>query len=331
MLYILYGEDDFSSREALQRIKKEIGAGDLAEGNTTVVDGKSASADQISSCCMAMPFFTSQRLVIVEGLLQRFSVRRSRPAEAAARDTAQDDFAAALEQCVRTMPPSTVLVLVDGEIRNANPLLKRLSPLGKVEAFHAPKGESLVAWIEDRVTGKQGRISPPAARLMAGNAGDNLWALDNEIDKLLLYASGPAITEEDVKTAMAHSREANQFAMVDALMARHPDVALRLLHQLLDEGMKAPQLVSFFLRELGLVLKAREAVDLRSSPQEAQARTGLAPGFRLEKVLRQARSTSIEEIRRLYSLLLEADLAFKTGAASEELALDIFVAEACGR
>jgi len=331
LFYIFYGADDFSRHEALQKLMAETGINNLTDSSATVLDGKSLTMEQLANVCHSIPFFASQRLVIVEGLLQRFAPKRAKNGPSSSERTISTALAAALEAMIPGMPASTVLILVDGDIKSNNPLLKRLHPLAKVRGFPGLKGEQLHDWIQDKVTTKGGRISPAAARLVVDFAGANLWSISNEIDKLLLYASGPTISESDVRETMSYSRDTSEFAMVDAMMARRTDVAQRLLHQLLDEGTKAPQIIAFVVRELGLFLKAREALDMKLGPNETQAKVGIAPSYRLDKAIRHAKACTLEEIRQVYGMLLDADISLKTGAMSEELTLDILLADVCRR
>ena len=75
MLYILTGPDDFSLNEALEEIKRGLGDRLLLASNTSVLDGKQVTPDQLRAVCQAMPFLAEKRLVIVEGLLERFETR----------------------------------------------------------------------------------------------------------------------------------------------------------------------------------------------------------------------------------------------------------------
>lgn len=332
MLYIFHGDDDFSRHEALKLLLKESENDTMGGGNSTVLDGKSVTFSQLASACSATPFFGGKRIVVIEGLLQRLSPKRGKSPDRQNEKAGDKDFAGALEKYLPDMAPSTMLVLVDGELKSAAVLLKKLGAAGaQVRLFSMPKGARLHDWIQDRVTSKGGKISTGAVRLMAEFSGDNLWSLNNEMDKLFLYSRGIEITEEDVRETVTRSRDANQFAMVDAIVSRQADVAQRLLHRLLDEGTRATDIIAFVVRELGPIVRAREAIDVRLPQAEMQASIGVPPGFRLEKIIRQARGTSIDDLKALYRLLLDADLALKTGAMGEELTLGLLVADACLR
>ncbi|MFC1931727.1 hypothetical protein ACFLXJ_05975 [Chloroflexota bacterium] len=72
---MLYGEDDFSLHQSLEEIKRDIGDQTTLEANTTVFDGQQVTVDQLSTVCEAMPFLAEKRLVIIQGLLERFEDR----------------------------------------------------------------------------------------------------------------------------------------------------------------------------------------------------------------------------------------------------------------
>ena len=315
MLYILYGADDFSLREELKKIEEGLGEGELLASNITTFEGHQLRLGQLTDVCSAMPFLGSHRLVIVEGLLTR-------------HEKSAGEWLA-LKGSVAAMPQTTVLVLIDGQLKKGNPLLKELGPLAKVKEFRLLQGATLRKWIEERVAKRGGTISPQALRLLAALVGDNLWVLASEIEKLLLYASERRIEEEDVKRVVSYAREASVFTMVDALVEGRASTAARLLHQLLEEGATAPYLLVMITRQLRLLLQAKE-LSLGGVPASSiKNRLGLASDYTVTKALEQSKRYSMKRLEQVYHKLLETDLAIKRGMWKGELALDLLVAELC--
>lgn len=313
MLYILFGADDFSLREELEKIKEGLGDKELLASNTTVFEGHQLKLGQLVDVCSAMPFFGSHRLVIVEGLLGRFGEGEGR----------------SLKDVVGGMPETTVLVFIDGQIKRDNPLLKELAPQAKVKEFPLLRGAALSGWIQRRVAKGSGTISPQAVRLLAALVGENLWVLASEIEKLLLYTYGRRIEEGDVKEVVSYAREASVFAMVDALIEGRASTAARLLHQLLQEGATAPYLLFMITRQLRLLVQAKE-LTLKGVPASLiKDRLGLASDYTLTKALEQSKRYSMGRLEQVYRKLLETDLAIKRGKWKGELALDLLVAELC--
>ena len=315
MLYILFGANDFSLREELKKIRDGLGDGELLSSNTTVFDGHEVKLDQLMGACSALPFLGSHRLVIVEGLLDR--VEKSAGAWLALKDF------------VGVMPGTTVLMLIDGQIKRDNPLRRELSPLASVKEFPLLRGAELRAWIGRRVANEGGTISAQAVRMLAGLVGDNLWVLASEIEKLVLYASGRRIEEEDVMRVVSSAREASVFTMVDALIEGRASTAARLLHQLLEEGATAPYLLVMITRQLRLLLQAKELSLKRTPASVIKERLGIASDYTLTKALEQSKRYSMKRLEQVYRKLLETDLAIKRGMWKGELALDLLVAELC--
>lgn len=315
MLYILFGADDFSLREELKKIEEGLGEGELLASNITTFEGHQLRLSQLMDVCSVMPFLGFHRLVIVEGLLTHFE-------QSAGEWLALKDFVAG-------MPETTVLVLIDGQLKKDNALLKALRPLAKVKEFRLLRGAALRQWIEERVAKGGGTISPQALRLLAALVGENLWVLASEIEKLLLYALERRIEEEDVKRVVSYAREASVFAMVDALVEGRASTAARQLHQLLEEGATAPYLLVMITRQLRLLLQAKELSLGGESASSIKERLSLASDYTLTKALEQSKGYSMKRLEQVYHKLLETDLAIKRGMWKGELALDLLVAELC--
>src|SRR5258708_23684324 len=80
MFYLLYGDDEFSCREQLKKLRQQ---GDFAY-NQDIFNGGEVNLATITATCNTMPFLTDQRLVVVDGLPKK---RRGEPAESVASTT----------------------------------------------------------------------------------------------------------------------------------------------------------------------------------------------------------------------------------------------------
>ena len=328
MLYIFYGQDDFSLGKALEEIKKGIGDPSLLSANTTTIDGQQMSLDQLKATCETVPFLAEKRLVIVNGLLERFEPksRPSRRKKTARKPDRQSDYKSMAEY-FGNIPDSTELVLVDSGIKKNNPLLRELSARAKIKFFPLLKDDELRRWIKGRVKEQGGRISPATIDLLARIVGGNLWIMANEIDKLVQFAAGRSIEEEDVRTAVSYVQEANVFAMIDAILESRAGTAEKLLEQLLQRGAVPAYLLVMLSRKVQMIVRAKELRKQRKTGIEIQNKLGLKSEFVLRKTLEQAARYPMERLREVYRNLLQADLSIKTGKYEGGLALNILIAE----
>ena len=216
---------------------------------------------------------------------------------------------------------------MDGNITGNNPLLKELYNKAEVRAFPLLKGGRLSQWIQKRVTAEGGSISPPAVDLLAKLVGGNLWIMANEISKLVLFASGRRIEEEDVNRVASYAQQTNVFVMVDAILESRVGVAEQSLQRLLQNGATSPYLLVMLSRQVQMIVRAKELKGQGKPKIEIQNKLGLPSEFALGKVLEQAARYPLERLKEVYHKLLEADLSIKTGKCESELALNILIAE----
>jgi len=330
MLYVLYGKGNFSLCQALNEIKADLGDPRMLAVNTARLDGQRLTLSELKNSCNVTPFLSPYRLTIVDGLLERFEAKpggsRASKKRVIAKSRSElgewQDLPAYIEQ----MPQTTVLLLVDGKISSNNSLLKKLSPLATIKVFPMLRGDSLKGWIRERVTKESSTITPQAVSLLADLIGGNLWVLNNEIAKLLLYTQGHPIDEEDVRQLVSYAQEANIFFLVDAVLEGQTRTAQTALHRLYRESESPTHILTMITRQFRLIALASE-LGSGLSRRELQDKLGLTSGYALDKTLRQAKLYDFESIRRAYSKLLEMDLAVKTGRWDGQLALELLVAE----
>ena len=328
MLYILLGQDDFSLSESLEEIKRGIGDQTLLAANTTTIDGQRMTLDQLRTVCETSPFLAERRLVIVNGLLERFEPKgKPSPRKKVTPVANQQDECKLLNAYISKLPDSTILVLIDSKIASNNPLFRELSAKAEIKSFPLLRGTKLRQWIQKRVVGEGGSVSPQAVDLLTKLVGGNLWIMANEINKLVLFTSGRRIEEEDVKMAVSYSQQASVFAMVDAILEFKVGVAEQFLQQLLQGGASSAYLLFMLSRQVRMIVRTKELRNQGKSGIEIQNKLGLTSEFAWRKTLEQAGRYPLERIKQVYHKLLEADLSIKTGKYEGELALNILIAE----
>jgi DNA polymerase-3 subunit delta len=329
LFYILYGKDDFSLQQALEEIKNELGNKEMLEVNTSILDGQQLRLSQLIDACSAVPFLCPCRLVIVKGLLGRLETKSGserRTTRSKAKNNSALEEWAGLPEYIKRMPPTTILVLIDGEVKAGNRLMKSLAPLAKVQGFPQLNDRDLSDWVQGRIKEGGGKISPAALKLLVGLVGADLWVMSGEIDKLLAYCSGQVITEDDVKQLTSYAREANIFALVDAILEGRRSQAQQLLHRLLRDGASPTYILAMITRQLRLIVIAKDLGRKKSQPGIPDILEAVS-NYSLDKAAKQAKAFTLERIKKAYDKLLETDVAIKTGKYEGDLALDLLVVE----
>jgi DNA polymerase-3 subunit delta len=316
MFHLFHGQDTYTQRERLAAMLAKEGDADMLSLNTTRLGNRATFAER-QSACEALPFLARVRVVLVQDLL------------ASIPDKA---FMDKLEAYLPQLPATTRLIFLESQGLPANHRLIRLAEkekIGYVRKFDLPKGVELERWVSAHVEERGGRIAPQAAASLAANVGDDLQALTNEIEKLVLYKGEGVIETADVELLSPYAAEGNIFELVDALGSRQPARAAELFQQKLNDGAEPFYLLAMFVRQFRLLLQVKSLLEAGERP------AGIAEqmkqrSFVVEKLVRQARGFSMSQLEQIYRRLLTIDVEAKTGRADLLTALYLLVAGVTG-
>jgi DNA polymerase III subunit delta len=337
LIYILWGEDQFSMEEALQEIKKTAGDASMLATNTNVLDGMKLSLSELKSVGEAMPFLAEKRLLIVKGLLGRFEAKdksgRTRKSNVSG---AKEDETQSLADCIKGFPPSTILVLMDpienkkNSLQN-NIIFNSISSQAKVLSFPMMTGTKLSQWIQSRVDQHSSSISRQAINILIQLIGSDLYTMNNEISKLVSYTAGRMIEEKDVRAVVAAAREEDIFTMVDAIMDWNSGLGEQILQKLLQNGVAPSQILVLLARQVQMLIQFKDLKSQKRPLPEIQGKLGISYGFVWDKISRRAERYTLERLKEIYRSLLKTDLDIKTGRFDGDLALNLLVAELCAK
>lgn len=330
MYYVYHGEDDFTRAAALRELRAQMGDPQFAELNTTRLEGRSLSFGELRHHADAIPFLAETRLVIVESLLARLDPRRKSTDEGEIEEEADPDLKDKLLEYLPQLPPTTRLAFIESKALAKNNAVLKFAEKDKkhaqVRLFMPPKQDELANWVLDRVEAKGNTMDFSAANDLALFIGTDLRALDNEIEKLLVFRNGQPIRRQDVQELVAPAREQIIFELTDALGQRRSTRALELLHDQLRQSVNEFYLLTMIARQYRLILQAKD-LGMRGLGIDAiQKQLGTHP-FATRKAVEQARNYSIERLEAIMARLLETDVSLKTSRLEPTVALDMLVVE----
>jgi DNA polymerase III subunit delta len=350
MFYLLHGDDEFSSREQLKKLREQ---GNF-DYNSDTYNGGEVPLATITATCSTLPFLTAQRLVVVEGLPKKRKGEAAAGAEQPGGETAETaansgaigkggkakksrksgknntetraGFEKGLAEFIVIMPSETVLVVVLDELLDAkNVLFKVAEQYGKIIQSPLPRGAAVESWITKRAKASGVSIAPDAAAMLANFVGNQLRLLANELNKLATYVGkGGTITANDVRLLSAQVQEARIFDLTDALALRNRKQALDILHDLLADGEPPLKLISLITSQVRSLLLVKELAQKGMRGPQIATTIGIAP-YVAEKSLRQVTKFSPSQLENTYRQLLATDAALKRSRMAPEMALDLLV------
>ena len=316
MLHILHGPDDFSRGEVIAQLKASLGDPAMADLSITVLDGHGLTLSEMRHHADAAPFMTPKRLVIVNGYL-RFVTGRAEELQA-------------LLTYVEYLPPTTDLVLVERESLTAQHPLLKSGAEAKVVHFAGLDKNNLRPWIVKQAKSFGVTLEPNAADLLGRLVGPNLRSLNNEIEKLALYVNEQRpIKKADVELLVPYTEEAERFGMSNAIGRRDARRAYDQLRKELDEGKNPMAILGSIAAQVRALIEVKDMAERGLRAAEIAQTKGWRSDYAAQARLKEAANFSMTRLEQILEMLLELDLAIKTGRMDSLLALDTLIARLC--
>jgi DNA polymerase-3 subunit delta len=318
--YIFHGDDDLRMDEEVAGMKARMGDGPNADMNMSEFDGTVASPAEVVNAASSYPFLSDKRLIIVRGMLSWISRK-------GAGNTGKKNVEFLVE-ALPELPDWARLVFVERQKLADNHKVLQLADKherGLARGYFAPKDST--QWVIKRARDAyDATIEPRAAAALASVTGADLRRADNELLKLVSYVDGErAITEDDVALLTPYVAEVSMFDMVDALAEGRGQAASQLVHRLLEQQEDPFSLYGMIVRQFRLLLLAKEHLASGGYPAGISEAIGVHR-FVAEKLARQTRNFSLDQLERIYRTLQDYDAKMKTGRIEPLLALDLLIA-----
>lgn len=330
MIFFLYGADTYRSRRKLEEIKqKYLREIDPAGLNVVRLDGEKAQLKELSEALSGASLLAKKQLVIIEDLLANKS------------ESVLKFFSEHLKK-KKTGKEDNIIVFWDrvgaGEKLNKakTEVFKLLSKQKFSQEFAPLSNTATIAWVKKEVESRGGAISQPAAAALSGLVGNDLWLLNNEIDKLVNFktgnklklgetAAGLRIETGDVENLVAGIYNEKIFALTDAIGSRNKAGALAILEAEIEGGNAAEYILAMIARQFKIMLAARQALDNGTSPRRIGVDLKLHP-FVAQKTVLQVRNFSLAALKSILDQILKIDYLNKSGQADALVSLDLFIA-----
>jgi DNA polymerase-3 subunit delta len=293
--YLLTGES-FLAEEALDKIRRSESTDVLSE---VTFDPSSEPAELVEALETAS-LLGDRRLVVIRD----------------AHDLKKDQ-AEALAGYLESPSPSSVLVLVASGRTKLDAVVRTK---GDVIALDAPKGRRLVSWLRDRARARRLKLDERAAWALVDAVGNELRDLDAALEQLAT-GIGPEASVDAAKVRSTFARLADEriYAFTDAVGDRRLPLATSTLRRLLDQGDEPLVLFGALVAHIRRLLRARRYVD--QGARVVGDALGL-PTWRAERVQRQARSFTEDELVASMDVLAETDVEMKGDFPSPEGAFE---------
>lgn len=317
MIIFITGDSNHLLSEKLDRLSKVFWQKTVKKGQISRrLVHKQTRFDEIKNNLSGASLFAVKRLIIL-----RDAVSQMLPTE-------QKKLLEFLKKDL--LPKTTSLVLtelVPLPKLSTNPLLKYLKTSKKVKKVKVaiPAGVAAQTDLIARADQLGVVLTPATAGVLLTKIGSDYDRAILETEKLALFAAGRAdkeISVDDINSTVEEELKSDIFKTIDALGRRDLSGGLTLLHRHLKQGAHPLYLLSMLRYQIKTLIQVAEAKKISPDPREIGKISGLS-GFVVRKSLGQLDNYRQRDLKRIFSKLVDADEAIKTGRVEGPLALDL--------
>jgi DNA polymerase III delta subunit len=326
VIALIVGPDAATARAEVERLLRVHDPSGL---NSTRLDGKAISLDEVVSAVGTPAFFGGGRVVVVDDLMGKASKSAQTGSDAGdANDGTAGGRGLDFGRLFAAVASGNVLILVDQGLSSVPVAVRKAAPPDAVTfGGEPPRGTALIEWIQRAAVEAGSSIDPRTARMLAGRTFPQTWSakpsnpaydrppdldlMRNEIAKLGLAAHPAPIGEDVVREMVASAAEDRLFPFVEAVVTGRLDEAVPALESLQASGDDPGRLVAQVYQqiELAAVLPAAGST---TDPAAVGKDLGLANPNRMigvSKTLRRSRMLPGHLLR----LAIETDRQSKRG------------------
>ncbi|MDR4948653.1 DNA polymerase III subunit delta [Neobacillus cucumis] len=317
-VYLLYGTEAFLINETKQLLLEHILDEEERDFNFSAYDLEETPVDIALEDAETFPFLGEKKVIFLHN-----------PVFLTAEKTREkvEHNIAKLETYLKEPAPYTILVISApyeklDERKKITKELKRTAEL--VEAKKLNEHE-LKKWLKDRAKNNGLEFEEAAIDQLLALAGTNMFMLASEVDKLSLYAAEQKRINSDlVERLVARTLEQNIFTLIEKVVQRRLDEALRIYYDLLKQNEEPIKILALLSGQFRLIYQVKE-LSRRGYGQQQIAGFLKTHPFRVKLALGQAASFKDEELAQLMGLLADADYQMKTGGMNKSLLIEMLL------
>lgn len=317
-IYLLYGTETFLINETKQLLIHQILKEEELDFNLLAYDLEETPIETAIEDAETFPFFGEKKVLLLHNPVFLTSDKTKEKV---------DHNLSKLEKYINEPAPYTVLVFSApyeklDERKKITKELKRNAVT--VEARKLNEHE-LKVWIKEKTKANEIEIDDAAVERIINLAGTNLFMLASEVDKLAVYAKDEKkIDEAVVEKLVAKSLEQNIFSLIDKVVQRKLEAALRIYYDLTKQNEEPIKILSVLAGQFRLIYQVKELSRKGYGQQQIAGYLKIHP-FRVKLAANQAGNFSDAELTKIMTLLAEADYQMKTGGMNKSLLVEMFL------
>lgn len=317
-VYFIYGSEAYFIENLKNQLIEKVTGND--EDSLSVYDLEEVAIEDVISDAETYPFFSDRKLVIATNPVFLKAKPDKLPFE---HDVTE------LERYIMSPVDYSTLVIIAPyeKIDERKKVSKTLKKQTTVAECNAIKDNDLKQWINTLAKQLDITITSEAYEIFEAELSANLHQLENEIQKLALYA-GPkgVITREIAENLVSHTTNSSALRLVDAVIEKNLHKAITIFKDLIKMKEEPIALISLIAFQFRSILRVKLLKKQGYSQFQMQKQLGIHP-YVVKIALNRERQFTVDKLERIMIQLTNTDATIKQGKMEKDLAFELLLYE----
>ena len=307
MVYLLYGNNDYLINKEVEKLKQNTD-----EMSINNYDLEETLLNQIIEDASMPDLFSNEKCIIVYNSYIFSGTTNKKLKE---QDTT------ILENYINSDQSTNIIFILNKEkIDERKKITKLIKEKGKVLEFN--KTTDINSIIKNLF--EDYKISNDLINLLIDRVGNDIYTLENEIQKIKLYKDNDKIiTKEDILSLTNKNINTDIFNLIEHIINKDIDNAYYEYKEIikLEEPIKIMIMLS---NQFRIIYQAKELFKKGYTEGEIASIINIHP-YRIKLALNKSRNYDTKSILKLLYQLSNMDIEIKTGKIEPSIALELFI------
>jgi len=307
MIYILYGLQDYLINKKIKELTNNINQYEIEK-----FDLENSNLKEIIDSATTISLFSLNKTIIVYNSYVFSSTKK----------TCEEKEIEILQKYIENPNKDTTIIFVvsNEKLDSRKKIVSLAKKHCEIIEFNEVKNTEKI--IEEMI--KPYKINTNQIRLLINYTGDNLYMLENEINKLKTYKNDDLITDEDIINVTTKNINTDIFVLIDNIINKNIDEALTSYYELIKVGEEPIKILVLLANQFRLMYQVKELskkgyriYDIMDLLDQKQ--------YPIQKAIQKGYNYDSKLLLDYLNKLSELDINIKTGKVDKNIGLELFI------
>lgn len=307
MFYLLYGTDEYLIKKNIKKITEKIETYNINE-----YDLMESNLKNILDDAFTISLFSNNRTTIINNSYI-FTSATNKPKQ----DTK------ILEKYLTEKSENIIIFICNEEkLDSRKKIVSLIEKQGKLIDCNKTNIQKEVLDMFENY-----KINMNDINFLIDRVGDNLYILEQEINKLKIYKNkNYDITREDIINVTVKSIDIDIFHLIENIINKNKEKALESYHEMIKRGEEPIKIIVMLANQYRLIYQVKVLKNKRISIYDMINILGKKK-YPIELALAKSNNFTLEELINNLSKLADLDYNIKSGKVDKKLGLEMFILE----